>query len=104
MAENLDSVLRNSLDAVDRGRRWAIMGVIALFLATAIAVGGLFAVAVREGSAPVFIKALFVATATQMLFVACCMVALMFHTTRTTKTILRAIDIYQSTRGSEGTN
>jgi len=93
MAENLDSVLRTSLDAVDRGRRWAIVGVIALFLVTVIAVGGLFAVAVREGTAPVFIKALFFAAATQMLFVACCTVTLMFHVTRTTKTILRAIDV-----------
>src|SRR5262245_32885426 len=96
MPENLDLELRTSLDAVDRGRRWAIMGVIALFLATVIAVGGLFGVAAREGTAPVFVKALFFAAATEMLFVACCMVALMFHITRTTKTILRAIDVYQS--------
>jgi hypothetical protein len=102
MADNLETVLRNSLDAVDRGRRWAILGVIALFVATAIAVAGLFAVAVREGNAPVFIKALFVAAATQMLFVACCTVALMFHVTRTTKAILREIEVYRGERASEG--
>ena len=75
MTDNLDPVVRNSLDAIDRGRRWATFGVIALFVATAIAVAALFgAAATRQSSAQgtAILKALFVATATQMLFVACC--------------------------------
>src|SRR4051812_25185496 len=34
MANEYDHVLRNGLDAVDRGRRWAILGLGALFGAT----------------------------------------------------------------------
>ena len=102
MTDNAETVLRNSLDAVDRGRRWAVLGVIALFLATAISVAGLFGVAAaRQGPTPgtAILKALFVGTATQMLFVACCTVVVMFHITRMAKTILRAIDILQAGRG-----
>jgi len=94
--DNQDAVLRNSLDAVDRGRRWAIFGVLALFAATAIAVARLFGMAAaRQGSSEGtgILKVLFIATATQMLFVACCTVVVMFHVTRTTKAVLRAIDV-----------
>src|SRR5689334_16778827 len=95
MNDNLDRVVRNSLDAVDRGRRWATLGVIALAVATAIAVAGLFgAAAAREGptQGTMVLKILFVGTATQMLFVACCTVVVMFHVTRTTKAVLRAME------------
>ena len=98
MNDNFDAVLRNSLDAVDRGRRWATFGVIALFVATAIAVAGLFGTAAaRQGPSPetAILKVLFVATATQMLFVGCCTVVVMFHITRTTKAILRGIDVHR---------
>ena len=39
MADEHDAVLRNSLDAVDRGRRWAMLGLGALFVATLLAFG-----------------------------------------------------------------
>lgn len=102
MADNPDIILRNSLDAVDRGRRWAILGIVALFVATAISIAGLFGrAAVRFSDAQPgiqILKILFVSTSTQMLFVACCTAVVMFHVTRTTKAVLRALDILQSRR------
>ena len=45
MADEQEAALRNSLDAVDRGRRWAMLGVGALFVATVLALGALIATA-----------------------------------------------------------
>ena len=39
MGDEHDHVLRNALDAVDRGRRWAMLGLGALFGATILALG-----------------------------------------------------------------
>ena len=33
MSEDMEKILRNALDTVDRGRRWATLGVAALFVA-----------------------------------------------------------------------
>jgi hypothetical protein len=99
MTDNLDTVLRNSLDAVDRGRRWATFGVVALLVGTAIAVAALFGTAAaRQGptQGTAVLKLLFVGTATEMLFVACCTVVVMFHITRMTKALLRAIEVRPS--------
>jgi hypothetical protein len=99
MSGDLENVLRNSLDAVDRGRRWAMLGVVALCLATLMGVASLFAVAASRGPSEnggVF-KALFVASAAEMLLIACCTVIGMLHTSRMTKAILRAIE---SSRGN----
>src|SRR5688572_9559444 len=96
MSDDMESVLRNSLDAVDRGRRWALVGVGALFIGTAIALAALFGVAAHapgQSADAMMLKTLYVASATQMLFVACCTVVVMFHITRTTKSIVRAIEM-----------
>jgi hypothetical protein len=52
MADEQDSVLRNSLDAVDRGRRWAMLGFGALFVATILALGAVFWTASRLAAPP----------------------------------------------------
>jgi len=96
MADDPDLVLRKALDAVDRGRRWAFVGVAAMFLAMAVAVAALFgsaAAAGREAATAPILKVLFVATATEMLFVACCTIIMMIHVSRTTKAILRAVEL-----------
>ena len=95
MADSSETLLRNSLDAIDRGRRWATLGVVALFLATALA--WFAAAAAARGVSPQagLSKALFVATTTQMLFTAVCAVVVMFHVSRTTNTLLRALDLYR---------
>jgi|SRR5262245_25591069 len=99
MADSSESTLRNALDAVDRGRRWASIGIAALFLVTAISVAALFgsaAAAARNASSDTgLMKVVFVGSSTTMLFTACCAVVVMFHVSRTTKTLLRAIDIFR---------
>ena len=95
MSDSAETVLRNSLDAVDRGRRWAVLGVVALFVAMAIAVASLFATAAAaRGSSDAGVsKALFVVATTQMLFTGICTVVVMLHVSRTTKTLLRAMEL-----------
>jgi hypothetical protein len=96
MADDPDAMLRNALDAVDRGRRLALFGVVALFIAMAIGLAALMTVAAHApGSSTdaLMLKTLYVATAVQMLFTACCTAAIMFQFTRMTKSILRAIEI-----------
>jgi glucose uptake protein GlcU len=68
-----------------------------LFVATAIGVASLFATAAaaRGASDAGVSKALFVATTTQMLFTGICAVVVMFHVSRTTKAVLRALDLYR---------
>jgi len=100
MAEPSETALRNALDAVDRGRRWAAIGVAALFLVTAIAVAALFASAAAAATrgAPSdtgVMKVVFVGSSTTMLFTACCAVIVMFHISRSTKAVIRALDLYR---------
>jgi hypothetical protein len=95
MADSSETVLRNSLDAVDRGRRWATLGVVALFIATALAWLAAAAAARGVSSGAGLSKALFVATTTQMLFTGICAVVVMFHVSRITKAVLRALDLYR---------
>jgi hypothetical protein len=95
MSDENDNILRNALDAVDRGRRWALVGLAALFVAMAIALAAMMAVAAHTGgtsSDALMLKTLYVASAAQMLFVACCTAVVMFQFTRLTKSIVRAIE------------
>ena len=96
MSDDNETILRNALDAVDRGRRWALIGLAALFIAMAIALAAMMAVAAHvpgSGSTEaVMLKTVYVAAAAQMLFAACCTAAIMFQLTRLTKAILRTID------------
>ena len=94
--EQRETVLRNALDAVDRGRRWAMLGVGALFAATVLALGTLLATAAANlgpSHDVALFKVLFAAAIAQMLLVACCTALLMFHVTRMTKGILQRIDL-----------
>ena len=93
MAQDDDKLIRNALDAVDRGRRLAMVGVVALFIATVFALFTLFHIA--GGPPPpggVTLKAVFASAVSGMLLMACCTAVLMIHVTRMTKSILRAID------------
>ena len=92
MADDMEQILRNSLDAVDRGRRWATFGVAALFVATMFLMLAAFFHAGGDGG-PGTAKALFFVGMAQMLFVGCATAAVIFHITRMTKAILRAIEI-----------
>jgi hypothetical protein len=94
MTEDQENALRNALDAVDRGRRWAMLGMGALVVAAVLALGTLVATAAAHQdsspSAGVF-KVVFVASLAQMLLIACCTAIVMFHVTRMTKVVLRRI-------------
>jgi hypothetical protein len=97
MADEHDTALRNSLDAVDRGRRWAMLGVGALFVATVLALGSIiYTAAQSRAPSQEFLgafKVLFVAAIAEMLLMACCAAIVMFHVTRMTKAVLRRIDL-----------
>ena len=92
MPDDMERMLRNSLDAVDRGRRWAMLGVAALFVAALL----LLLASLHLGlitEEPGASRVLFHALGSMILFTACCTAVLMLHMTRMTKTILRAIEI-----------
>jgi hypothetical protein len=94
MAHDDEMMLRNALDAVDRGRRLAMIGVVALLVAT---VFGLFTLFHVVGDPPtgagVTLKAVFTTAVSGMLLIASCTALLMTHVTRMTKSVLRAIDL-----------
>ena len=95
MSDDLEKVLRNSLDAVERGRKWTLFGVVALFFAITIALAALFqgAAGTTAASSAFPLKAIYVAASAQMLFVACCTGIVMMQIWRTARMILRAIDM-----------
>jgi hypothetical protein len=97
MADEQDSALRNSLDAVDRGRRWAMLGFGALFVATILALGAVFWTASRLAAPPPpfwgALNIMYAAFIAETLLMACCTAVVMFHVTRMTKAVLRRIDL-----------
>jgi hypothetical protein len=95
MAQDDDKMIRNALDAVDRGRRLAMVGVVALFVATVITLYMLFHVVggpPPPGGSDLTLKAVFATAVSIMLLIACCTAVVMIHITRMTKSVLRAID------------
>jgi hypothetical protein len=97
MSDSPEPVLY-ALKAVDRARMWAIIGVAVLFVITALSVAALFAsaaAAARSASDAGVMKVIFVGSSTTMLFTACCTVVVMFHVSRTTKAMLRALDLHR---------
>jgi hypothetical protein len=98
MSDSPDPVLY-ALKAVDRARMWAVIGVALLFVITALSVAVLFASAAAAApgasSDTALMKVVFVGSSTTMLFTACCTVVVMFHVSRTTKAMLRALDLYR---------
>jgi hypothetical protein len=102
MADDMEAILRKSLNAVDRGRRWAVLGIIALFVATVLALGWVIAIAQANAAPPGLqlgaFKVLFAGAIAQMLLVACCTAILMFHVSRVGRTILRSIELSKGNR------
>jgi hypothetical protein len=100
MADDMEAMLRNSLNAVDRGRRWAVLGGVALFVALVLALGVLFSIAQRtkapSGELLDVFNILFVGTIAQMLLLASCTAILMFHISRLARAILRSIELSTS--------
>jgi hypothetical protein len=112
MADEKD--LRNALDAVNAGRKWALLGMAALFFAITIALGAVFGMLVPALQPPgpsqqvtietpagtpgvannglIPLKVLWVSTAVQLFFIACGTIAVILHVSRMTRAVLRAIE------------
>ena len=95
--EQQEAVLRKSLDAVDRGRRWAMLGVGAVFVTTVLAMGALLWTA-QQNRAPApenygVVKLFMVAVTAQMLLTACCTAIVIFNGGRMTRAILHRIEL-----------
>ena len=98
MADEHDHVLRNALDAVDRGRRWAMLGLGALFGATMLALAAVVWTGSRVAAPPQpfwgILNLMWVAFIAETLLMACCTAIVMLHVTRMAKAILRRIDTH----------
>lgn len=95
--EHQEAVLRRSLDAVDRGRRWAMLGAGAVFVATVLAIGA-FLYTAQQSRAPApenygVVNMFLVAVITQMLLTAVCTAILMFNGARMTRAVLQRIEL-----------
>src|SRR5215470_14727412 len=94
MSQEPDTILRNSLDAVDRLRTRVAAGIVLLFVTIVFTLGWLMATAAaRTGGNAGQTKILFTSVTAQMIFVAVCTVVIAFQITRMTKTILRAVEL-----------
>lgn len=102
MADDMEAMLRRSLDAVDRGRRWTVIGVVALFVATLMAVGWVLSIAQANAAPPAAelgaFQVLFAGALAQMLLVASCTAILMFQISRVGRMILRALELSKGYR------
>jgi hypothetical protein len=96
MTDEHDHVLRNALDAVDRGRRWAMLGLGALVAATILVLGAVAWKGTQVAAPPQpfwgVVDWIWVAFVAETLLMACCTAIVMFHVTRMAKAILRRID------------
>ncbi len=91
--EHQEAMLRKSLDAVDRGRRWAMLGAGAVFVATVLAIGW-FLWTAQQSRAPApenygVVNMFLVAVIAQMLLTAFCTAIVMFHGARMTRAVLQ---------------
>jgi hypothetical protein len=94
MADEMEPMLRNALDAVHRGRKWGLLGMAALFFAITIMLALLFGGAAQRTPAPATfpLKAFYVSSAAVMLLIFCATAVVVMHITRMTRVVLRAID------------
>jgi len=92
MNDDLEALVRKSLDTVDRSRRIATITTTVVLVLVVLILGFLFAHA-RIGDDTGASKVLWVATAAQMAFVGLCTALLAGHVTRMTKAVLRAVEL-----------
>lgn len=95
--EQQEIMLRKSLDAVDRGRRWAMLGAVIVFVATILAIGA-FLWTAQQNRAPApenygVVNLFMVAVVAQMLLTAFCTAIVMFHSARMTRAVLQRIEL-----------
>ena len=97
MADDMEAMLRNSLDAVDRGRRWAMLGFGALVAATILALGIVVWTGTQMAAPPPAfwgaVNIFWTAFYAETLLIACCAALVMFHVSRVGRTILKSIEL-----------
>ena len=98
MADDLEHLVRQSLNAVDRSRRWAAVATAVLVVVILFALGALMAAARVDDAGRS--KLLFVSVAAQMIFVGLCTSLLAYHVTRMTTAVLRAVELGSRARRS----
>jgi galactitol-specific phosphotransferase system IIC component len=91
MSDDLETLVRKSLDTVDRSRRFAAIATGVVFLLFVLTLG--FLMARARVDSPAAAKLLWAATAAQMAFIGLCTALLVGHVTRMTKAVLRAIEL-----------
>ena len=98
MSDDLEKLVRHSLDSVDRSKRLAMAVTVMAFVVIlfVLATGLLHTPVGDPGGA----KLLFASIAAQMIFVGLCTALLAMHVSRMTKAVLRAIEL-ASSRGSK---
>lgn len=110
MADSNEPTVRNALDAVNRSRTWALVGITSLFFVIVIALTVLSMMVVIPSSQQGItvdtpsgepsialtrlmpMNVLWLTLAVQLFFVACGTIAVILHVSRMTRSILRAIE------------
>jgi hypothetical protein len=93
MSDQSETVLRQSLDAVDRlGRRALAVAALVILVSLGVFVS-LLVIAVESRSAPAAIKVLYAASVLQVIVIALCTAVVQLNMTRMTRMILRAIEL-----------
>jgi hypothetical protein len=93
MSDQSETVLRESLDAVDQLRRRAL-AVAALVIVVSLGVFvSLLALAAESRAAPAAIKVLYAASVLQVIVIALCTAVIQLSMTRMTRMVLRAIEL-----------
>lgn len=93
MSEQSESVLRQSLDAVDQFRRRTFVVVALVIVAWLVVFTSMMATIAESRAAPAAIKVLYVASVLQMIVIAVCTSVIQVSMTRMTRIILRAIEL-----------
>jgi hypothetical protein len=93
MSDQSETVLGQSLDAVDQIRRRALVVAAFVILISLGVFVSLLAMAVESRTAPAAIKVLYAASVLQVIVIALCTAVIQLSMTRMTRMILRAIEL-----------
>ena len=99
MSEHSETVLRQSLDAVDQLRRRAYAVSALVILVSLAAFVSLLVIAAESRSAPAAIKVLYAASILQVIVIALCTAVIQLSMTRMTRMVLRAIELMANASG-----
>ena len=93
MSEQSESVLRQSLDSVDKFRRRTFVVVAFVIVVWLVVFTSMMASIAESRTAPAAIKVLYAASVLQMIVIAACTAVIQVSMTRMTRILLRAIEL-----------